>query len=370
MHCKGKHSFDICNFFFEICIKFADFPDKDNIMTELTKDTVVCVTGVCGHLGSVVAAQLCAAGCKVRGLRHRCGTPELLQGLDIDFFDGDVNDPASLDAFMGRDAGAPLCVVHCAGLISIVSSYQKELHRVNVEGTKNVVEAAVRNGAEKLVYVSSVHAIAVEPGVKVITETDLFDPSKVVGDYAKTKCEATGYVLSRACDLDLTVVHPSGIFGPYDTGRNSLVALVKSVVVGGRRTGVAGGYDMADVRDVAAGTVSALTRGGRGECYLLSGNYISVKDLMDMSLKDAGIGRKMFYMPLWAASAAAPFAELYARIMHKKPLFTSYAIHTVGSVGNFSHAKATEVLGYNPRPLAETVSDTVSYLLEIGRAHV
>ena len=103
---------------------------------------------------------------------------------------------------------------------------------------------ALLRHADKFVYVSSVHAIAIPREGGVITETKVFDPGKVIGDYARTKCEATAYVLSRTDYMDITIVHPSGIIGPYDLGRNDLVALVDSIINGRRYTGVRGGYDM------------------------------------------------------------------------------------------------------------------------------
>jgi dihydroflavonol-4-reductase len=326
------------------------------------KDTIVCVTGIFGHLGSVVAMYLCKEGYQVRGLCHQSQPAELLEGLPIEYFKGDVTDPKTLDTFLAHEDGKRLCVIHCAGLISIITNYQEKLHKVNVTGTKNVIDAAIRHHADKFVYVSSVHAIAVPREGGIITETKVFDPSKIIGDYAKTKCEATAYALSRADYMDITVVQPSGIIGPYDLGRNDLVALIDSIINGRRYTGVAGGYDMVDVRDVAEGAISALKHGRRGECYILSGDYVSIEDIMKISLKAAGVEHGITVLPLWVGRMAAPFAEGYALLVHQKPLFTRYAIHTVSTRGTFSHAKATTELGYDSRPIEQTIEDTVGYL--------
>ena len=328
------------------------------------KDTIVCVTGIFGHLGSVVAMNLCREGYNVRGFCHLSQPAELLEGLPIEYFKGDVTDPESLDAFMEHESGKKLCVIHCAGLISIITGYQDQLHKVNVGGTKNVLDAAIQHHADKFVYVSSVHAIAIPREGSVIAETKVFDPGKVIGDYAKTKCEATAYVLSRSDYMDVSIEHPSGIIGPYDLGRNDLVALVDSIINGRRYTGVRGGYDMVDVRDVAEGTISAMLHGRRGECYILSGDYASIEKIMRTSLDAAGIEHGITIIPLWLARIAAPFAESYALLTKNKPLFTKYAVHTIGSNGSFSHAKATAELGYTSRPIEQTLEDTVGYLQE------
>ncbi|MCI2082161.1 MAG: NAD-dependent epimerase/dehydratase family protein [Bacteroidales bacterium] len=338
------------------------------MLSEITRDTIVCVTGICGHLGSVIGAELCRKGCRVRGLQHDSRIPELLQGLPVEYCRGDVTSPDTLGSFLRHDGNEKLCVIHCAGIISIIGGYQEKLHRVNVTGTINMVDAAIRNCADKFVYVSSVHSIAIPQKVKVITETEVYHPSEVIGDYARTKCEATAYVLSQKGKLDVTVVQPSGIMGPYDLGRNDLVALIASVAIGKRRIGVNGGYDMVDVRDIAKGTISALTNGHKGECYILSGHYVSIPDIMKISLKAAGTNGRIIVLPLCFARIAAPFACLYAKLTGKKPLFTPYAIHTVASAGNFSHAKATEELGFDPRPIEETIADTVTYLQKHNRS--
>jgi len=216
--------------------------------------------------------------------------------------------------------------------------------------------------------VSSVHAIPELTKGRTICEIDRFDPDKVKGFYAKTKAAATDIVLRAAKDgLDAVVVHPSGIMGPNDFALGYSTQLVLEYLSGGLVAGIKGGYDFVDVRDVAAGIISAAKRGRRGECYILSNTFISVRRMLDTLSDVSGMKKIKTMLPLWFIRPLAPLAELYYKILHKKPLFTGYSIYTLQSNANFSHEKATRELGYSTRDLRETLSDTVAFLKDHGR---
>ena len=144
----------------------------------------------------------------------------------------------------------------------------------------------------RLVHVSSVHAIPEPPQGQVIREVDAFDPELVVGGYAKAKAEATQAVLEAAeVGLDAVVVHPSGILGPYDNGSNHLVHMVKTFLTGKLPGVVRGGYDFVDVRDVAKGCLLAAQSGKKGRCYILSGRFSEIRELL--ALAGRQIGRRV-----------------------------------------------------------------------------
>ncbi|MGI6315268.1 MAG: NAD-dependent epimerase/dehydratase family protein [Christensenellales bacterium] len=318
------------------------------------------VTGANGHLGSAILRELDARGAAVRALVLP-GEPLELDPEKVEIVRGDILDNSSLDRFFSLPADTRIRVIHAAGIVTISSRDNPLVRKVNVEGTRNIVEACLRHKAEKLVYVSSVHAIPEEKG-RVITETKDFSPDKVEGLYARTKAEATRIVLDAAkAGLDASVVHPSGIIGPYDTGRNHLTQLVKDFVSGKLKACVTGGYDIVDVRDVAKGVVSACEKGGRGECYILSNRYVSIPEL----LKTLGelVGRKVpRALPLWFAKATAPLAELYYKLRRTPPLFTAYSLKTLATRIFYSHAKADRELGYTTTDLKTTLADTLAWL--------
>ncbi|NLG23987.1 MAG: NAD-dependent epimerase/dehydratase family protein [Clostridiales bacterium] len=323
------------------------------------------ITGACGHLGSTIARALAARGERVRALALPGESDRALQGLNVEIVRGDVLDSASLDAlFIGPGA----VVIHAAGIISIKAKSDPMVRAVNVEGTRNVIDACRRRGARRLVYVSSVHAIPDPPGGQEAGEVARFDPDRVEGLYARTKAEATQLVLDAAkWGLDAVVVHPSGIIGPGDWGRGHMTQLAVDFMRGRLTAAIRGGFDFVDVRDVADGVIAAADRAKAGECYILSNRFYSVDELLGL-MADAGRRKKIkTVLPRWFVGAVAPLCELWYRMRRQTPLFTRYSIATLSGNVRYSHAKAERGLGYRTRDMKKTVEDTIAFLREIGR---
>ena len=142
-------------------------------------------------------------------------------------------------------------------------------------------------------YVSSVHAIPERKEKGVTGETQRFSPAYVTGGYAKTKAAATRIVLQAAKrGLDVVVVHPSGVLGPYDRSGNHLVQMVAEYLNGTLPACVKGGYDFVDVRDVAQGCLLAAEKGRSGECYILSDRYCEIREVL--AIAGAAAGKRCF----------------------------------------------------------------------------
>lgn len=275
---------------------------------------------------------------------------------------GDVAEDASLDAFFSG-ADAQTCVIHCAGIVSIASDPGERLYNVNVKGTSNIVSRCEKNGVGKLVYVSSVHAIPENPNGEKMAETTEFSSSLVHGDYAKSKAEATALVLAAAeRGLNASVVQPSGIIGPGDERGGNITKLISAFLRGKLPLAVKGGYDFVDVRDVAHGVFLCSERGKRGKCYILSGHYATVREVLVTVRELAGLKRAVLCVPLKTAKMFAPVAEKLCLRFGRPPAFTPYAIAVLASNSNFSHGAATSELGYRPRSLRRTLADTLSWL--------
>lgn len=132
---------------------------------------------------------------------------------------------------------------------------------------------------------------------------------------------------------------------------------------GGQLTAVVeGGYDFVDARDVAAAIITAALEAPKGRTYLLNGGYTPIADLVRTVAELTGRRRRFTVLPLWFARLTAPLAELYYRIRHTRPLFTTYSLRTLQAPSDFSHARASEELGFNPRPLKQTLADTIAWL--------
>jgi len=334
-------------------------------MVENSMNTIYLVTGASGHVGSTVANQLTAAGKSVRVLVL---PSESFIPTQTDVYYGDVRDKESMRSCFENCSGQPLVVIHCAGIVSIASGYQPIVYDVNVTGTKNLVDLCCEYSVSKLVYVSSVHAIPEKPKGQVIEEVEAFSADKVTGHYAKTKAEATAYVLDAAQKgLDATIVHPSGIIGPNDHRIGHTTSLIIEYSRGRLFTCVDGGYDFVDVRDVADGIIAACSWGKKGDCYILSNRYFKVGEILDMLHEITGKRKITRFAPTWMIRTAAPWTELYCKISRKKPIFTPYSIYTLQSNALFSHRKASQQWGYSPRNMRETLADTVQWLKEAGK---
>ena len=225
------------------------------------------VTGAAGFLGSAVVERTSCRGVKAENIRalalenektairssgkRRLGS----RRCDRRRFSGGL--------FLSGDSG--VCVIHCAGMISVASEPGQAIYRVNIDGTKNIISRCLRHGVEKLVYVSSVHAIPELPEGDKMREISDFSPDKVNGAYAKSKAAATAAVLAAAeKGLNASVVHPSGIIGPVTKKCGNITRLISAFIRGRLPFAVKGGYDFVDVRDVAKGIFLCTERGKEG----------------------------------------------------------------------------------------------------------
>lgn len=320
---------------------------------------MVVVTGATGHIGNVLVRKLLADGKEVKVVVAPGDDLKPIEDLDVELVYADVRDPGSLlSAFDGAEY-----VYHLAGIISIGSSKSKLLWGVNVDGTKNVIDACIRAGVKRLLYVSSIHAFTEPPHGTPIIETKKFDPSSVVGQYAQSKAAATNEVLKAVekRGLDAVIVHPTGVIGPYDYKMSNMGQMIVDYINGHLYAYIDGAYDFADVRDVARGIILASEKGQTGESYILSGEQITVEQILKTLEDETKIPMPRIKLPLWVAKVTAPLSEFYYRLKKQPPLFTSYSISTLVSNSLTTHQKATQELGYTARPVKESVRDAAHW---------
>lgn len=323
------------------------------------------VTGATGHIGNVLIRKLLERGERVRALVWRGEDTSSLDGLDVERIEGDVLDPDSLRlALRGVET-----VYHLAGIISILPGRNPLVWRVNVEGTRNVLDAARREGIRRLLYTSSIHAIRRAPHGVVIDESLGFDPNNPYGEYDRSKAAASLEVQRAAqTDLDAVIVCPTGVIGPYDFRGSEMGEVIRSAAEARPMFYVEGAYDFVDVRDVAEGMIAAAEQGQRGESYILGGHKISVRSLLETVRQVTGRAFASIRIPFSLAEAATRFTPWYYRQTKAKPRFTPYSLEVLRSNSNISHRKAERELGFRPRPVFETVADTVRWFFENRRA--
>lgn len=320
---------------------------------------MILVTGAAGHVGNVLVRELIQQGEQVRALVLPGEDCTSLEGLPVEKVEGNVLDPLSLaSAFAGVDV-----VYHLAGIIAIMPGQDDLMRRVNIEGTRNVIRAALAAGTRRMVYTSSIHALQRPPEGTTIDESLLFDVSNPAGEYDRSKAAASLEVVKAVVenDLDAVIVCPTGIIGPYDYRRSETGDLIRSWLRGKINWMVEGFFDFVDVRDVARGHVLACQKGRRGATYILGGERVSLEWMWSIVRQAAGIPGRLIRVPTSLARVGAAFAPLYYRLANTPPKFTSYALETVHSNSQISHARAAQELGYAPRSLAQTLADTVAW---------
>ena len=315
------------------------------------------VTGATGHIGNVLVKKLVERGKKVRALILPGEDTTSLDNIAVEKVEGDV---LNLDSLWKPFEGVS-GIFHLAGVISIMPGPDPVVWRVNVEGTRNVLTAAVRSGVKRLVYTSSIHAIQrVETGV--IDETLPYDPGNPYGEYDRSKAQATLEVQQASREaLDAVIACPTGVIGPFDYRGSMMGSVIRTAAENRPTLYVDGAYDFVDVRDVADGLIAAEEKGQRGESYILSGKRISVRYLLETVREITGRSFPKFKIPLGLARAASVFTPLYYRMAHAVPRFTPYSLEVLQSNSHISHAKATRELGYHPRSLQDSIADAIRW---------
>lgn len=325
---------------------------------------VYIITGANGFLGNNIIRILEKdADNEIRAFVLKDDSIKSLENLNCKIYYGDVTNKESLSSIFENTSGKEVFVIHCAAIVYIKSKYNPLIYNVNVNGTKNIVDKVLELNA-KLVYVSSVHAIPEKPNNDLITEVTNFNPDDVYGLYAKTKAEAAKYVMDaiKNKNLNACIIHPSGIIGPNDFGNSHLTQLIKVVSNGKLFACVKGGYDFVDVRDVAKGVTNACKNGIKGECYILSNRYITIKELCDLICDLQKRKRIKIILPISIAKLIAPLFELYYNLKKETPLFTKYSLYTLSSNANFSNKKAKQYLDFKNRSIEDTIKDTIEWI--------
>jgi dihydroflavonol-4-reductase len=325
---------------------------------------MILVTGATGHIGNVLIRKLLDQGRKVRALIWRDEDTTSLKGLQVEQVQGDVLDPASLEPAMGGVE----TVYHLAGIISIMPGRNPFVWKVNVEGTRNILEAARHAQVRRLVYTSSIHAIGRSPHGVAMDESLGFDQDNPYGEYDRSKAAASLEVQKAANQgMDAVIVCPTGVIGPYDFRGSEMGEVIRNASEARTMFYVEGAYDFVDVRDVADGMIAANAIGRQGESYILSGQRLSVRYLLETVREVTGLAFSSIKIPFSLAEFAARFTPWYYLKTKVKPRFTPYSLEVLQSNSNISHAKAARELGYHPRPLHETITDTVRWLFENRR---
>ena len=343
---------------------------EDIIMENNNEKKMYLVTGGAGFLGGTICRKLLERGERVRTLLLE-GDPAIkLIPEGIEVVTGNLCAKDSLTPFFDTPDGIAVTVIHVAGVVSMKEGYQQSVMDVNVGGTKNILDQFVHHSAcKKLVYISSTGAIPELPKGQKICEVTHFDPDKVRGCYSQSKAIATQAVLDavREEGIDASVVIPSGILGPGDTAMsNETTNTIVRIINGEMPVGIQGSFNLADVRDLADGCIAAADKGGRGECYILGNEEVTLRELSGMLDRELHCGKCKAYLPLGIAKKIE-VQERKAAHGGRQPMMTSFAVYNLERNNTFDYSKAQRELGYNPRPYSETLRDEALWLKAAGK---
>jgi dihydroflavonol-4-reductase len=321
------------------------------------------VTGATGFVGAAVARALLGDGWEVRALVRPNADRRNLSGLALETVRGDLHEPASLAA-AARGCQA---LFHLAADYRLGARHPQELYRTNVEGTRHVLAAARAAGVARVVYTSSVATIGIPDDGSPGNETTPVALSDMVGHYKRSKFLAERVARAAAADgSSVVIVNPSTPVGPGDIKPTPTGQMVRDAARGRMPAYVDTGLNIVHVDDVAAGHLLALKRGRDGECYILGGEDLTLRDILAEIARIVGRRPPRVRLPARPLLPLAYLAEGLARVTGGSTRLTVEGVRLAYKRMFFSSAKAARELGYRARPAPEALSDAIAWLRTQG----
>lgn len=317
----------------------------------------IAVTGASGHIGNVVCRLLVQKGYRVKA-QYRSSKESLVQ-VPVETCAGDILNPHDLDELMqGCHA-----VIHCAARISIHGDPDGSVFRTNTEGSRNVTEAARRQKVKRLIHISSVHAVEELPHTSPFDEHRPYKSrSAPAYEYSKALAEQEALEAGKRGGPEVVVLRPGSVLGPFDFRPSEIGKALMDFYNEKIPALPKGGYDFADVRDVARSVVASLDKGKNGDVYLVTGKYYTMRQFAQVIHDVTGKKVPRTEIPYPVLRLTLPFISGYSKLTGSAPLFTRQSIDVLHD-GHpaMNHDKAARELGHSCRPLAESLRDFFSW---------
>lgn len=322
----------------------------------------VLVTGATGFVGSNVAAALAARGDQVRVLRRATSRLNALEGVCVEYVVGDILDPDSLaTAVRGCEV-----VFHVAATAQYWRSGKETIYRVNVEGTRNVMQAALAAGVERIVHTSSVAALGYPPRGTMADESQTFPPELSWWPYGHSKHLAELEVRKAAAQgLPAVIVNPTIVIGPRDVNFVS-GSLIRASVKGQLRIVPPGGSNVVHSDDVVAGHLAAAERGYVGERYILGGENLSHWETATIIASITGGALPRLVLPRWSLSPLARLIDAFNALSNRPPLVTGEHIRLGGKMFYVDNSKAVRELCLPQTPFRQAAADAYTWYRDHG----
>ena len=325
----------------------------------------IFITGADGLLGSNTVRELLSRKYKLKALIQKGSKSKTLEGLDIEFVEGDLLDKESLIKHVqGSDA-----IIHIAALTNVWPIRHEIYYKVNVEGTKNMIEAALSNNIQRFIHISSASAFGFGPKDQPGNESTVTMAKEFGLDYVDSKLDAQDVILEaiKERDLPAVIVNPTFMIGPYDS-KPSSGAVILAVANRELKLITSGGKNWVYVKDVAVGISNALTKGRIGEMYILGNENLSYKEATSLIAEVAGVAPPSIKVPSFLVKIAGRLGTLIGTISGKAPKI-SYPVAKISLIDQYyDPSKARKELELPGTPIRKAVEDSMQWFKENGYA--
>jgi len=321
------------------------------------------VTGATGFVGSHVARQLVASGDRVRVLTRRESSTALLDGLEVEFYEGDLRNASTLSSAMEGVRH----VFHVAADYRLWARDPREIYDSNVTGTRNLLDAARRGNVERFIYTSTIATIAVPRNGCSPDEDTRSELSEMIGHYKRSKFLAEKEAMEAARQgMPVVIVNPTTPVGPGDAKPTPTGRIIVDFLNGRMPAFVDTGLNVAAVEDVAAGHLLAAEKGMVGERYILGGRNMTLKEILASLSNICGRRAPRVRLPHTVALGAAYVDLWISRALDREPRIPLDGVRMARHAMFVDGSKAERELGYAPGPVDAALERAVRWYQDHG----
>ncbi len=324
------------------------------------------VTGATGFIGGNLARELVAQGNRIRALVRPGSNRKAIEGLDIELVSGDLSDTDLLrGALDGCDA-----LFHVAAAYAFWTPHPEQVYLTNVNGTENILRAAMAVGTPKVVYTSSEGTVGMSAN-GLGGEDQTMELHDLHGAYKRSKLLAEQVALDYCREgLPLVVVNPTMPIGPYDVKPTPTGQTIVDFLNHRMPAYVNTGMNLVDVQDVARGHILAYQKGECGERYLLGNRNLTYQQMLGLLADVTGMKAPRFRLPLWCALGAACADELVrGRVFGKTPRVPIAAVRAAGKRRFHDCSKAVRELGLPQSSIEGALTKACAWFRQNGYVH-
>jgi len=324
------------------------------------------VTGATGFIGSAVARALLDAGTSVRVLVRPGSDLQNLQGLCVESVQGDLCDPTSLRAAL---TGCQQ-LYHVAAHYALWARDPSVFYQVNVDGTRQLLEAAREVGVERIVYTSTIGAIGLPGGGGLGTEDTPISLAQMAGDYKRSKFLAEQEVQTLAkAGLPVVIVNPSAPVGVHDVKPTPTGQIIVDFMKGRMAAYIETGMNLIDVEDVAIGHMRAMERGRLGERYILGTRNVMLREMFDILSPLTGVKAPTVKLPRGFVLPLAHINKWIADyVTHEAPRIPLEGVRMAKYKMHYDCSKAIRELGLPQTPVEVALEKAVRWFRDHGYA--